>query len=258
MPQFNLQDYEPVEERLARFWKDHPSGRIRTEIVASDDKTIVMSALIFRDAGDSLAAANGHAQETPGAGMVNKTSWVENCETSAIGRALANLGYAPKGARASREEMQKATRPTPPPPPPAEDDSAKLTTRTQQQRIVITASDHDIDDELRHRITRMVCGVTSSKQVKRGDVNRLLKSFEAFGQRRDTATKKLEQWEAENITSTAAQWLREGPPNLRARDRAASPSGHASPAGPDGEHTLTPKELEGAGQTRLDAPVEPA
>lgn len=252
MAGFNLQDYEPVEERLARFWEKHPNGRIRTEILSSTDQSIVMLALVFRDAEDKLAAATGHAQEKPGDGMVNKTSWVENCETSAIGRALANLGYAPKGARASREEMGKATRttshtprPAPPAAPPAE---AAKTTRSQQQKIAIAASDAGIDTELRYRITRCLFGVTSSKDVNRGDVNRLLDAFKSFQDRPEANMKFLEQWEAEHLpASTAAQTLREP----RDRDRADSPPGPDSPSVPGGEDILTPEMLEAAGQITI-------
>src|ERR1044072_7091424 len=111
---FNLAHYEPVEERLARFWIDHPNGRVATDILSvapPDGDSIVFVAYMYKDAADDHPAATGHAQETMGSNPVNKTSWVENCETSAIGRALANMGYAPKGQRPSREEMQKASSP---------------------------------------------------------------------------------------------------------------------------------------------------
>jgi len=112
---FNLADYEPVEDRLRRFWADHPAGRITTTLLTTPGaETIVFRAEAWR--GDAMESdpmsrmpdATGHAQETVTARGVNSTSALENGETSAIGRALANLGYAPKGARPSREEMTKA------------------------------------------------------------------------------------------------------------------------------------------------------
>lgn len=107
---FKLEDYEPVEARLARFWEDHPNGRIQTTLVNHANGEITFEAAVWRDAADPYAAANGHASETVGSSPVNRTSALENCETSAIGRALANLGYATKGKRPSREEMVKANR----------------------------------------------------------------------------------------------------------------------------------------------------
>jgi hypothetical protein len=67
----------------------------------------IVKAYLFKDAKDSLAWATGYAEETVTNRGVNQTSALENCETSAIGRALANAGYAPKGKRPSREEMTK-------------------------------------------------------------------------------------------------------------------------------------------------------
>lgn len=104
---FNLADYEPVEVRLEKFIKDYPSFRIATELEVVEATRYIVKAYLFKDAGDSLAWATGYAEETVSQRGVNQTSALENCETSAIGRALANAGYAPKGKRPSREEMTK-------------------------------------------------------------------------------------------------------------------------------------------------------
>lgn len=112
MPQFNLADYETVEDRLARFWQEHPDGRVTTELVRYEAGEWVFRAEVYRDQ-DGPVWASGYAHEVHGQGMVNKTSAAENCETSAIGRALANAGYATKGKRPSREEMSKASAPPP-------------------------------------------------------------------------------------------------------------------------------------------------
>jgi hypothetical protein len=107
---FSLADYEPVEERLRRFWADHPNGRIVTDLVHRDERQYIVRADVYTDRDDERPAATGYAEEVVGSTPVNKTSALENAETSAVGRCLANLGYAPKGARASREEMEKAAR----------------------------------------------------------------------------------------------------------------------------------------------------
>lgn len=108
---FDLSNYEPVATRIDKFYANYPTGRILTEIVmhpSEQHKTWVVCATVYRD-DDPTPAATGFAEETPGAGNVNRTSALENCETSAIGRALANLNFATKGQqRPSREEMQKA------------------------------------------------------------------------------------------------------------------------------------------------------
>jgi len=104
---FNLADYEPVEVRLEKFIKDYPDFRISTELEVIESNRYVVKAYLFKTATDSVAWATGLAEETVTSRGVNQTSALENCETSAIGRALANAGYAPKGKRPSREEMSK-------------------------------------------------------------------------------------------------------------------------------------------------------
>jgi hypothetical protein len=104
---FNLDDYETVEERLTKFWKDNPDGRINTALLEANTTRFIVRAEIFRTEADPNAWASGLAEETVQGRGVNATSALENCETSAIGRALANAGYATKGKRASREEMSK-------------------------------------------------------------------------------------------------------------------------------------------------------
>jgi hypothetical protein len=104
---FNLEDYETVEERLAKFWKEHPDGRIETTMVESTLQRFIIKAAIYRTEVDAQAWTTGYAEETVSTRGVNSTSALDNCETSAIGRALANAGYASKGKRPSREEMSK-------------------------------------------------------------------------------------------------------------------------------------------------------
>jgi hypothetical protein len=106
-----LDDYEPVEDRLAKFWKDNPEGQIDTELVRSGDGEFIVKASVWKSPTEGRPDATGLAHEQVSSSGVNKTSALENCETSAIGRALANLGYAPKGKRPSREEMSKTQQP---------------------------------------------------------------------------------------------------------------------------------------------------
>ena len=104
---FNLEDYETVEERLVKFWKDNPEGRIITTLLDFSVSRFIVRAEIYRGTDISTVWTTGLAEETVQGRGVNSTSALENCETSAIGRALANAGYATKGKRASREEMSK-------------------------------------------------------------------------------------------------------------------------------------------------------
>ena len=105
---FNPDNYETVEERLVRWWAAYPNAQIVTTMVHYDGKTVV-----FRTEGivEGRVIATGYAEEVHGSSPVNKTSFVENCETSSVGRMIGNspLGTKP-GARPSRQEMQKVER----------------------------------------------------------------------------------------------------------------------------------------------------
>jgi hypothetical protein len=103
---FNIEDYEPVEARLNRFWELHKDdGRVETELVSHNNGHYIVKAIIW--VGDRQVAS-GLADEHTEAKGVNSRNALENAETSAIGRALANFNFAPKGKRPSREEMVKA------------------------------------------------------------------------------------------------------------------------------------------------------
>jgi hypothetical protein len=103
-----LDDYEPVEKRISDFWAKYPNGRILTSIVQLDESLIIMRADIFTDREDMRPVTADFAQEKRGGSGMTANSWLEICATSAIGRALADLDFAKKGKRPSREEMVKA------------------------------------------------------------------------------------------------------------------------------------------------------
>ena len=108
---FNLDDYEPVASRLDRFLKAHPDARVITDLVHYLSDIAVFKAELWLD-GEIIAT--GWAEEIRGQGNVNKTSHLENCETGAVGRALANAGLSGSDytKRPSREEMGKVQRMT--------------------------------------------------------------------------------------------------------------------------------------------------
>ena len=106
---FNLDDYEPVASRLDRFLKAHPDARVITDLVHYLADIAVFKCELWLN--DEIIAT-GWAEEIRGQGNVNRTSHLENCETGAVGRALANAGMSGSdiNKRPSREEMGKVVR----------------------------------------------------------------------------------------------------------------------------------------------------
>ena len=141
---FDLDSYETVESRLAKFWKDHPNGRTWTEMVFMDDRKFVVRSEIYFDKEDLNPTATGYAEEIVGASPVNRTSALENCETSSLGRALANCNYASQGKRASREEMEKVERYGTEPRKAAKSKEAKVFTPEQIAAAAIALSEVQI------------------------------------------------------------------------------------------------------------------
>jgi hypothetical protein len=110
MAKFDLEAYDTVETRLARFWEAHPNGRVLTKLEFHDERRFIVYSEIYFDREDHTPVATGYAEEIVGASPVNRTSALENCETSSIGRSLANCGFASLGKRPSKEEMEKVER----------------------------------------------------------------------------------------------------------------------------------------------------
>ena len=107
---FDPESYAPVAARVELFYERYPSGRILTELVQHTEQEIVFRAAVYRTADDREPAATGWAAERVGDGEINAVACLENTETSAIGRALANLGFLASRLRPSAEELAKATR----------------------------------------------------------------------------------------------------------------------------------------------------
>ena len=99
-------EYVEVNERLRYFRSTYPNYSLTSEVLEKTDKSILILASIINE--DGRVIANGMAEEEKGSTFINKTSYVENCETSAWGRALANFGIGLDTSVASADEVQNA------------------------------------------------------------------------------------------------------------------------------------------------------
>ena len=106
---FNLNDYETVDERIHNFYAKYPDGAITTELVSNDEEkgVVIFKAYVYRTYVDAKASSVGYARGSRKDRGVDRDFWLENCESSSIGRALANLAFSAKGKRPSALEMAK-------------------------------------------------------------------------------------------------------------------------------------------------------
>lgn len=98
-------EYVEVNQRIKFFRENYDNGKILTDIISIENGVCIMKATIFIN--DDIVAT-GHAYEKEGSTFINKTSYIENCETSAVGRALGIFGIGVDTSVASSEEVQNA------------------------------------------------------------------------------------------------------------------------------------------------------
>lgn len=99
-------DYIEVNQRVLAFRSVCPGGSIQTDIISIENGVVVMQAKVYDESGNLLAT--GLAYEKEQASFINKTSYIENCETSAVGRALGLCGFGIDSSLASAEEVANA------------------------------------------------------------------------------------------------------------------------------------------------------
>ena len=106
----NLAGYAPVADRISLFYEKYPNGEILTDLISKENGEITFRARVYRTIEERRPSATGWALEFIGDGEVNEVACLENTETSAVGRALANLGFTASRSRPSAEEMLKVAR----------------------------------------------------------------------------------------------------------------------------------------------------
>ena len=177
------EDYEPVEDRIRAFYKDHPQGRITTDIISLDGDSVTFRASVYRELDpDPSPAATGHAH-----GLLTKPKAVEFIETVSIGRALANLNYAKQGARASQEEMQAFQDVKQPSYPPRNPARKRASSPASEKQIKFARLLIDTVEE-GSEVAAQILGSTPIELADRATVSALIEDLKA---RKEAAAEKV-------------------------------------------------------------------
>lgn len=197
MAKFNLDNYETVEDRLKKYWEDNPQGRISTDVVhiTDDGSCVTIKAEIFvwhEDVG-LYCVATGIAQETKGqGGFANADAWMENCETSAIGRALANWKYqGSTKPRPSREEMSKVQVDSKPVKKPTKQEQEAMNKVVDEMVAEPTNTTGDVGKQLNQLLEAMIPDESLRQTIKGNAYNELVNN--------GLAHKDIKSWTKENM-----------------------------------------------------------
>ena len=195
MAKFNLDNYETVEDRLKVFWKDNPNARINTEIahITEDGTCVTIRAEVFKQEEDARPVATGIAQETKGqGGFANADAWMENCETSAIGRALANWKYqGSTKPRPSREEMSKVQVEKKPVKKPTKQEQAAMEKVVDEMVAQPTNTTGDVGKQLNQLLEAMIPDESLRQTIKQNAYKELVNN--------GLADKDIKSWTQENM-----------------------------------------------------------
>ena len=136
---YNLNDYEDVDTRIHKFYETYKNGAIHTQLKEYDEEKgiVVFQAIAYRTDTDAEPAAIGYARGMRKDRGVDRDFWFENCETSAIGRCLANLGLSAKGKRASSIEMAKVN--------DSKSEPAPIRVRTKEHKEFLDANNKETE-----------------------------------------------------------------------------------------------------------------
>lgn len=162
-------NYVEVNERLKAFWQLCPEGRIVTNILKLENDICVIQSAVFENKEDREPRATGIAYEKEGSTFINKTSYIENCETSAVGRALGNAGIGIDTSIASAEEVQNAI---------MQQDDDKVIDKTKVDALNKSIENAGIKDEVVELILSQY-GYTSTNEIKIKHYMQIISDFKA-------------------------------------------------------------------------------
>lgn len=164
-------EYAEVNQRIKAFRMLYPQGSIETELLNNENEICIFKATIKNEEGRILGT--GTAYEKEGSSFINKTSYIENCETSAVGRALGMAGFGIDTSVASFEEVANAIQ---------QQDSDKLITKTQEEALDKAIENRKIEDETVEKVLEKY-GYTSTKEIEMKDYMSIVNDFQKLVQK---------------------------------------------------------------------------
>lgn len=160
-------DYIEVNQRVIAFRKLFPEGRIETEILDLENGQVVIRANIYGTKEDNRPIATGIAYEKEGSTFINKTSFIENCETSAVGRALGMLGIGIETSIASAEEVSNAI---------LQQQNETLIDKVHKEALEASIAKNNIPDDVVEKILSKY-GCTSTAEITNSQYSKIVADF---------------------------------------------------------------------------------
>ena len=159
--------YAEVNQRIKAFRMVYPMGTIKTELISNENGVCIFKACVW--ANNETMLASGTAYEKENSSFINKTSYIENCETSAVGRALGMAGFGIDTSIASAEEVQNAI---------MQQDDDKVIDKSQVQALNKSIENANIKDDVVELILGQY-GYTSTNEIKIKDYMQIISDFKS-------------------------------------------------------------------------------
>ena len=159
-------EYAEVNQRIKAFRMVYPHGSIKTELLSNENGICIFKAIV-EDEG--IVLGTGTAYEKENASFINKTSYIENCETSAVGRALGMAGFGIDTSVASAEEVANAM---------TQQDSEKVIDKKMVESLNKAIENAKIQDEVVELILSQY-GYSSTNEIKIKDYMKIVNDFKA-------------------------------------------------------------------------------
>ena len=160
--------YAEVNQRIKAFRMLYPQGSIPTEMISNENGICIFKASVITDDGKLLAT--GTAYEKENSTFINKTSYIENCETSAVGRALGMAGFGIDTSVASFEEVANAIQ---------QQEGNKVISKTQADALKQSIENNMLDVNGVDKIVLQKYGYTEIEQIKLKDYMNIVNDLKA-------------------------------------------------------------------------------